>query len=347
MATLNPPNTRGATAPSEPDRATDTAPDDTRVRRRRPLSARAAARLRLAGGLAVVLATIWVVGVGSFLEGLAAVSPLTILLALALAAVATAAASWRWRTVARGFGVPLSWGEALAGYYRSQFLNTVLPGGVVGDVHRAYAHGRRHVRVALAARAVAAERVAGQVVQVLLTLAVLLPTGLAAPLAPLTWGVVALAAALIVVVGAVALSARGRSALTRELGMLRPLLSRPLALLGIIAASVVVVGAHVATFVVAGLAVGVPAQPRELAVVGLLVLAASAIPLSVGGWGPREAVSASAFALVGLGAGAGLAVSTAFGVLAMIGVAPGAVVLFADRFPWRRVRGIIGRRRSA
>ena len=303
--------------------------------------------LRIAAGIAVVAGTIWIVGFGPFVEGLAAISPLTILLAAGLAALATAAAAWRWRTVSRGFGLPLPWGEAFAAYYRSQFLNTVLPGGVVGDVHRAYAHGRRHERVAVAARAVAAERIAGQSVQVLLTLAVLLPLGLASPLAPLAWGTAALVAAIVIAVGAVAVSPRGRVVLSRELGMLRPLLARPLALLAIIAASLVVVAAHAATFVVAGLAVGVPAEPRELAVVALLVLAAAAIPISVGGWGPREAVSASAFALVGLGAGAGLAVSTAFGVLAMVAVAPGGLVLLSTRFPSARARSIISGRRSA
>lgn len=303
--------------------------------------------VRIAGGLVVVLATIWVVGFGPFLEGLAAVSPWTIVLAMSLTGVATAAAAWRWRTVAHGFGMPLAWPEAFAAYYRSQFLNTVLPGGVVGDVHRAYAHGRRHDSVGLAARAVAAERVAGQLVQVALTLAVLLPLGFAASLAPLTWTVAALAAVIAIAVGLIALSRRGRVAVTRELGMLRPLLARPLALLAIVAASVAVVAAHVATFVVAGIAVGVHAQARELVAMALLVLAATAIPLSLGGWGPREAASASAFALVGLGAGAGLAVSTAFGVLAMVAVAPGGAVMLAGRFRSGRERGIIGRRRSA
>jgi hypothetical protein len=51
----------------------------------------------------------------------------------------------------------------------------------------------------------------------------------------------------------------------------------------------------------------------------------------VAGWGPREAAAASAFAIVGLGAEAGVAASTAFGVLTLIAVAPGAIVLLVDR----------------
>ena len=49
---------------------------------------------------------------------------------------------------------------AAAAYYRSQFLNSVLPGGVLGDVHRGVTHR--------AMGSVVAERVVGQAVQVAL-----------------------------------------------------------------------------------------------------------------------------------------------------------------------------------
>ncbi|MGX5771966.1 lysylphosphatidylglycerol synthase domain-containing protein [Microbacterium trichothecenolyticum] len=303
--------------------------------------------LRIAAALAVVAGTVAVVGVGPFLRGLTSISPATILVAVALAAVATAAAAWRWRIVSMGFGLTLGWSEALTSYYRSQFLNMVLPGGVVGDVHRAYVQGRQHERVDLAARAVAAERVAGQLVQIVLTLAILLPLGLASRLTPVAWISGAIAGLAIAVVGLVAATGRGRAVLRREYRMLRPVLVRPSALIAIAAASVVVVAAHAATFVVAGLAAGVHAGADELAVVALIVLGAAALPVNVGGWGPREAVAASAFALAGLGAGAGVAVSTAFGVLTVVAVLPGSFALLADRFRTLSAGGIIGGRRSA
>lgn len=301
---------------------------------------------RIAAGVTVLVATAAVVGIGPFLQGIASISPLTILAAAALTAVATVAAAWRWRIVAAGFGLSLAWSAAFAGYYRSQFLNVVLPGGVVGDVHRAVAHGRDHGRVDLAARAVAAERIAGQLVQLLLTLAILLPLGLASSLAPLVLASGFVALVVVGFIGALAGTVRGRLALRRELRMLRPVLSRPLTVLAIVVASTVVVAAHALTFIVAALAVGVSAGVRELGLLALLVLAASAIPLNVGGWGPREAIGASAFALVGLGAAAGVAVSTAFGVLVTVAVAPGALVLLADRFRSQREGRMIGTGRS-
>ena len=62
----------------------------------------------------------------------------------------------------------------MAAYYRSQFLNTTLPGGVLGDVHRGVSHGRDVGDVGRGLRAVAWERSAGQVVQIVLAVALLL-----------------------------------------------------------------------------------------------------------------------------------------------------------------------------
>jgi uncharacterized membrane protein YbhN (UPF0104 family) len=318
----------------------------------RPALRRAA---RIGAGMAVVVATALVVGVGPFVHGIAAVSPAAIVAGFALIATATAAAAWRWRVVAAGFGLPLPWRDAFGAYYRSQFLNSVLPGGVVGDVHRAYAHGRPHEHVGAAGRAVAAERVFGQIVQLTLTLAVVLPLAAvqprwASPLAPLLWGAGALAAILVLTVGIAALVPRSRRALQREFRMLRPLLVRPAALAAIVAASIAVVVAHVALFVVAAAATGVTADPRGLVAAALVVLAASALPINVGGWGPREAAAGAAFALAGLGGATGVATSTAFGVLALLAVAPGAFVLLAGRRPAARARigpGGVARREGA
>ena len=74
----------------------------------------------------------------------------------------------------RARGGPAAARGACAAYYRSQFLNTTLPGGVLGDVHRAVRHGREAGDLPRGARAVVWERVAGQVVQVVLTVLVLL-----------------------------------------------------------------------------------------------------------------------------------------------------------------------------
>jgi hypothetical protein len=60
----------------------------------------------------------------------------------------------------------------------------------------------------------------------------------------------------------------------------------------------------------------------------LLVLVAAALP-NVGGWGPREGVTAWAFAAAGLGASCGVATAVVYGVMVFVSSLPGAVVLVA------------------
>ncbi|GAA4482446.1 lysylphosphatidylglycerol synthase transmembrane domain-containing protein [Microbacterium panaciterrae] len=290
-----------------------------------------AVAIRVGAAIAIIAVMVLVVGFGPFLRGIAAISPLSIMAALILAAVGTAAAAWRWHLVAAGYGLPLSWRTAFGAYYRSQFLNSVLPAGFAGDVHRAWMHGRAHQRVGAAARAVAVERILGQGVQIVLTLVILLPLGFGSSLVPVAWGAGALAAAVAVGAGIALMLPRARRLLRRELDLLRPVLARPRALLAIVAASVVVVASHTTLFVVACRVTGPALHTAGAAAVGLAVLAASAVPINVGGWGPREAAAGAAFALVGFAASAGVAASTAFGVLALVGVLPGAVVLLIGR----------------
>ncbi|MFE2026248.1 lysylphosphatidylglycerol synthase domain-containing protein, partial [Streptomyces hygroscopicus] len=124
----------------------------------------ARARLGAAAGLAVLAALLWRLGTGAFVDGLRTVDGRTLPAALGLGLLTTVCSAWRWCLVARGLGIRLPLGPAVAAYYRALFLNAALPGGVLGDVHRAVRHGRDAGDVGRGVRAVVLERVAGQVV---------------------------------------------------------------------------------------------------------------------------------------------------------------------------------------
>jgi uncharacterized membrane protein YbhN (UPF0104 family) len=285
------------------------------------------ARVAVAAGTLAVL--VWRVGTGPFLDGLRTVDGTALAAAAALAGVTTVCCAWRWRIVARGLGIDLPLGSAVAAYYRSLFLNVTLPGGVVGDVHRGISHGRDRGDVGRGLRAVAWERSAGQVVQVVLTVAVLLvlpsPVRSAMPLVAL--GLLAAAAGVALAVrlrpAAGSRWARLRGAAGRELreGLLARRAWPPIAL-----ASALIVAGHAATFLIAARTAGATAPPPELLALALLVLAAGALP-NVGGWGPREGVTAWAFAAAGLGAARGVATAVVYGVMVFVATLPGAAVL--------------------
>ena len=68
------------------------------------------------------------------------------------------------------------------------------------------------------------------------------------------------------------------------------------------------------------------APPSQLLPLALLVLLAAALP-NIGGWGPREGVTAWAFAAAGLGASLGVATAVVYGVMVLVATLPGAAVL--------------------
>ena len=289
-------------------------------------------RARLAAAAATLAVLVWRLGTGPFLDGLRTVDGGALAAAAALGVLSTVCCAWRWRIVARGLGVELPLGTAVAAYYRSLFLNVTLPGGVVGDLHRGISHGRDTRDVGRGLRAVAWERSAGQVVQAVLTLAVLLvvpsPVRAAMPLVAL---------ALLAAAAGVALAARMRPATGRSWwARLRGAAARDLrdgllarrAWPAIALASALVVAGHVATFLIAARTAGTTAPLSRMLPLALLVMLAAALP-NIGGWGPREGVTAWAFAAAGLGASRGVTTAVVYGVMVFAATLPGAAVLVA------------------
>ncbi|MBQ1059516.1 flippase-like domain-containing protein [Micromonospora sp. C41] len=290
-------------------------------------------------GLAVLAVLVASVGTGPFLAGLRLIDAPALAAALGIGVITTVCCAWRWSLVAGGLGVRLPMRAAVAHCYRAIFLNSTLPGGVLGDVHRAVRHGRDAGDVARGVRAVVWERTAGQVVQVVIAVALL-----AAFPSPVRRYLPWLAAGLAVVALALALAARAvpRSGASRWARAARTVVAdvrsgvlgrRTWA--GVVIASTVVFAGHLATFVVAARTAGTDAPLSRLLPLTLLALLAMAVPLNVGGFGPREGVAAWAFASAGLTAAQGVATGTVYGALVLVASLPGAAVLLARRMPRR------------
>jgi uncharacterized membrane protein YbhN (UPF0104 family) len=305
--------------------------------------------LRLAAAVTVLWFLWRHVGAAPFKDGVRAVTWPAVVAAVMLTALTTVCSAWRWRVAAQALGMGIGLPVAVRSYYRSLFLNSVLIGGVLGDVHRAVTHGRRSGDVVLGLRAVGWERLWGQVIQAVVTVVVLLT--LPSPVRPALPYVLAGVAGVAGAAGCAALVARhtdrrGRSRLTRAAravtddlrrGMLAPHVWPQLAL-----ASVLVVAGHTATFVIAARVTGSTAPLGELLVLLMVIQTASVIPLSIGGWGLREGVAAWAFAAAGFGAATGITIATLYAVLMLIAVAPGAGLLLGDAVRRRRGQGQSG-----
>lgn len=293
----------------------------------RPSGWRTASR---AIGPVVLGIVLWHTGAGPFVSGVQALDVPTLTIGIAIAVPITCACAWRWHLVARGLGAPVAPAAAMASCYQAQFLNTVLPGGVLGDVHRGVRHGRLAGDTGRGLRSVVWERSAGQVVQALVTVGVLLllpsPVRSTAP-----WLLGALVVVAVVGGSGLLVSRAGPASVDRVRRVVRDdvwhgVLARA-AWPGVVLASMLALAGHLATYLLAARAVGVTVSAVTLLPLALLVLAAAGLPTNVAGWGPREGVAAWTFGTAGLGAEQGVATAVAYGAIVAVASLPGAVLL--------------------
>ncbi|NEC85816.1 flippase-like domain-containing protein [Streptomyces sp. SID12501] len=318
----------------------EAAPQATEPSRLRRAAKSIRPHLGTLAGVTILGVLLWRLGTGVFLDGLRRIDVPILFVGLGIGLLTTVFSAWRWALVARGLGIKLPLVPAIADYYRSLFLNAALPGGVLGDVHRAVRHGQSAGDMGRGVRAVVLERVAGQIALITVGGVVLLtqPSPVLADARRVAlMAVFAVVGAVAVVVAvrmnrAPSVAARRARALRAALTEARGALLSRENLPGVALSSVVVLSGHLGMFVVAARVAGSHATVAELLPLAVLALLAMGIPLNVGGWGPREGVTAWAFGAAGLGASMGLSVAVVYGVLSFVAALPGAVVLVVRYF---------------
>jgi uncharacterized membrane protein YbhN (UPF0104 family) len=305
---------------------------------------RATRALRLLLPPALIGLLVWRLGSAPFERSVDVLRPGPLVAALLLGFVSTAAQAMRWRAVAAGYGQAggLTAGHAVREYYRATFGNVALPGGLLGDAARAWrnrtappaaqaaspspsassgpagssllaassasaASSRAPSGLGASAKAVLVERVTGT--------ALLLAAGglLALP--------VDLRGAAVLLAGAVLAGAVALPGLRRMPGRGR---------WAVLGWSALAISGLVGLFAVAAVALGTARHPVEVVALGLVAMAGASMPFGIGGFGPREAVSAVAFGAAGLTAHDGVATAAGFGLLAIVSTLPGAVLMLTD-----------------
>ncbi len=267
----------------------------------------------------------------------ARLAPGWLLIALLCTALAFAAAALRWSFTARRMGLALPFSRALPEVYLASFLNCVLPSGIAGDVLRAARQETPPAQRTRAFLGVALERLSGQVVLwVGLALSLLGWPQLGGALRWLGPGLLLLALVL------AWLRAGQLRALAAEEGATGGLVSaiwRALVADGALAVhvstSLLVIGACALGFACTARGLSLPLSWSELARIVPPLLAVSALPISIGGFGLREAASAALYAESGLDAPSGIAVASLYGFLNLLGSAPGALYVWLQREPAR------------
>ena len=277
--------------------------------------------LRALIGLALLAALLWLAQPQALWATLRGADWRWLALGLGLAVASNVLSAWRWRLLVRFLGGDAPFRDALRWYFQAIGLNSLLPGAVVGgDVYRAFTLRRQGVPTDTATLSVLFDRISG-----LWMLCGLSALGLA-------W--------LALPFGAPWLLRRlpqgpslqaGRAA--QWIGTLRQLAARPDftgQLWAQVAASAGVQLLSAAALACAAVSFGVwlPWFVWAYAMAPIFLMAA--MPVSVGGWGTREAACVATLAPFGVAAPAAIGVGLVYG---LYGLAQGALGALAFGLP--------------
>jgi uncharacterized membrane protein YbhN (UPF0104 family) len=263
--------------------------------------------------------------------------PSWLALGIAISAAIYAAQAWRWSFIARRLRLRLSFREAWLECYLGALLNQTLPTGYAGEsvrVYRLTQHNRDIAdRTPRALLTVVLDRLSGQ--WVLWT-----SIGLTVPL----WvndtqiGWFACGAAIVAASASLVLVRHPLRLLPRRLVLDAPAYLPDIAQAVLsrgawavqLTTSIISVFGCLAMYFCALRALSVKLDVTEFLRVAPLMLAATSLPISFAGWGPREIASAALFVQIGLSAESGTAASIVYGLLSLASSLPGVLAW------WRR-----------
>jgi uncharacterized membrane protein YbhN (UPF0104 family) len=307
--------------------------------------------LRGLAGLALLGIVIWLANPARLVGQLQHARGGWLLAGLAAGIASNIVSAWRWRALAGWLGAPARLADAGRWYFQAVGLNVLLPGAVVGgDVYRAVMLGRAGGNALAASWSVALDRVSGLWMLCAISglgaaacAPILAPVlGRVLPLSPGAYAGLCVAATAIWLLlpwGLLALLRRwNASGLPRWLGPLaqaarQPDCGRQLAV-QMLASTLVQALAGLA-LASGGLALDVHLPVAAWAFAVTPVFLMTTLPVSVGGWGTREAAAAAALAPFGIPVAAAVGTGLLYGVCAL---AQGALGALAFGLP-KRVAG--------
>jgi glycosyltransferase 2 family protein len=255
----------------------------------------------------------------------------------------------RWKYILARLGTPLATAEALRLFYISAFFNTCSWGAVSGDIIRVWFSYRARIKAADCVHSVILDRVAAAAGVAILVLATVPWLGARVGYnLPLVFSMAIAIAGLMGIAVVAQLEHLPQTwrrlrlvRLVQDLGgATRRVLLKPGAISVFAMAIIAQTAMALATYI---LALGLRVEVGLIACLALMqpVALLAALPISIGGWGVREAAMIGLFALVGVPAHAALLLSVSLGLLAILVSLPGAVIwaLRLASFRGRRTRG--------
>lgn len=245
----------------------------------------------------------------------------------------------RWRVTMARLGQIIGLRHAVSEYYLATFANMTIPGGITGDAARAY-RIRRTVGLGVAVHGVVLERMAGQVALLLVAVAGWLFWPILMQGSVPEFGARVLGSTVLVVAGGLVmvflLVKLAPEFITRFIVDLGPSLyrawwsDRQWIVQSVLSLSIVFT--YLLVFLISSYAIREPLPIVAVITIVPVVLLSMVIPITIGGWGIREAAAATLWPLAGLSSEAGVATSIVYALISLLGCLPGLFAMLARRF---------------
>lgn len=303
-----------------------------------PKSPRRAIALLLKGALSVAL-IVWVarhLDAGALARQLRGVNSSLLALAAGLIVLQTAAGAMRWQAIIAAQRGVVDFFTTFRIYYIGVFFTTCTPGGILGDVVRAWHAHRTGLALPSSISSVILDRLVVVVSLVVSSLAIVpfLPPAIQAefPIGPVS--LLLLLGLLAGLIGPLAISRLPavlqkldivRKLSTLSDNMLRVVL-RPGSLLWILLLSVLSQAMLCVAIYIVALSVGIEVGYVDFLILMPPVLLVTILPISIGGWGVRETAMVFVLTLVGVAPEHALLLSVLVGVLAIVISLPGGIL---------------------
>lgn len=291
--------------------------------------------LKVVAAIGLLLLLAYFIDVGEMLTQLKDTDWRWILLALSVVQMQLVLSAIRWKITAGRLGQFLGTRRAIAEYYLATLANLSLPGGVTGDAARVY-RNRQTKTLSVAVHGVMLERLAGQIALLVVSITGWLLWPVLMQGSVPRFGVVLISisiAFIFFVVATIYTVVRfAPDWMTRKILELGPAVysawcaDRQWIVQSVL--SLAVVATYLLVFLLSSFAVGQPLPLSAVITIVPLVLLSMVVPISIGGWGVREAAAAILWPVVGLSSEAGIATSVVYALTSLIGCLPGLVFVF-------------------
>jgi glycosyltransferase 2 family protein len=275
------------------------------------------------------------VELGTVIDTMRLVPAPALIVAMTLTVIQPLVGAMRWHLIMRFLGGTLSMTRTLQAYWIGVFASALLPGGVTGDGVRMWILSRAGMRPSKSVNSVLLDRVVALTGLLLLVAASLpfLDDGIAD--APVRY------CASVLLVGGIALALsiglltrfpvawqrfRAVRAMMHLSSDLRAICRSPSRAAGLVALSALATLCNSLNIFLLVRSLDVPVSFVDSMVLSPLVILVQTLPISIGGWGLREASMVGLFGIVGIPPTVSLSVSILVGLLSVLVSIPGALI---------------------